>query len=359
MPILRRLAVGFSLSAICVVLCGGDAFGQGYILNGVTYAAVKTDGTVEKIGSGFMDMLVGEKLVTVSLSQAEITKVFGMVKLDRELKFRLDIEGTADSDYLAPKQLVSFSADLDASHKTRSDVQAVSVILPSENSKPGLTASGAVDAKTGGSYLIVGEVMGQRNGNMTVKSVTEQGKPVTINAKLAAGALVSVHVADLGLVKKGDVVHLSGFQMPGPPAGGKTAVMGEVVNIVLSKPVGKAKPAGAVARKPDAKDNKVAAADAMPDAKPDMKPDAKAPAAPAANANPQPAGQIAGFDPAPGVAAVAPTAPPPAADPPAAPNSPPAGSGTPARRTGARILVHDYFTIDKDQKFDFDSRPAK
>src|SRR4051794_16611794 len=108
MSVAHRILFGCCLAAAISFLNVATSFGQGYILNGVTYAAAKTDGVVDKIGPGYMEMLVGENRVMVLMSQAEIAKVFGQFKVDREIKFRLDIEGTADIDYLAKGQLVSF-----------------------------------------------------------------------------------------------------------------------------------------------------------------------------------------------------------------------------------------------------------
>ncbi len=337
---IRKLAISL---ALFVLLGAATARGQGYKLpNGDVYDAFKADGVVDKIAGGYMDMLVGDKRILVSLSQAKINEVFGQFRLDRELKFQLDIEATAEPDYLARGQLVSFSAELDARHTIHGELQSLAIILPSENSKPGVTPAGATS-------LVVGEVNSHRNGVLSIKTVNEQGRPLAISAKLADGAIIKAHVVDLSLVKKGDVVHVTGFNVPANKAGGKTAALGEVVSFELAKSLGKGKPGAA--KKPDSKEGKVADADGKPDA---AKPQ---PAMPVANGDPRPTGPIPGFDQTPAAA--------PAATPQAAPSGAPGATPEPSaapdgeHRKGSRILINDYFSIDRDQGFDFDSRPGK
>ncbi|HEY1601396.1 MAG TPA: hypothetical protein VGG64_17475 [Pirellulales bacterium] len=153
---------------------------------------------------------------------------------------RVVCNGTAERDYLKPGVMVRFEGDFDRKMQTKTPIEELYVVTPSETAQPGIHSDepGEEDqprAKQKGAIetlVVVGTIKLFKDNQL---QVVADGK--SIKVELAEDAEIKVEVDDYTLAVAGDEITVRG-RTAQPPQGQQAGhVYGEEVTITLSEPL--------------------------------------------------------------------------------------------------------------------------
>ena len=189
-------------------------------------------------------------LVTIVISKERLTAT----KAEKTLT--VTVNGEAEPNYLGKDQFVTFSAELNSSNTSTSEVDDVTIFTPDSthplemvDTKPEMddSESGAKRPASNrtSSYLISGQVQSFRDGQLLVKAPNERGRTLQIKVRLAENAVVKVHAGDFSMARPGDMIDAEGWTHD--PAGPVGTLVAEKVTINGVKPFVNVKRARAIA----------------------------------------------------------------------------------------------------------------
>ena len=160
------------------------------------------------------------------------------VQIDPQAK--VQVNGTAELDYLRPGLAVRFSGEIDKKGNLQGEVKDLEIFTPRKGDLGLFETGAAEDAKPvrnagAGSYQIRGKISKLKDGEITVTA----GKKVT--GKLASDAKVTVNVSEVTYAQPGDGVKVQGqYNDPNRPNAERRipgrAIASEV-SITLAKPL--------------------------------------------------------------------------------------------------------------------------
>jgi hypothetical protein len=182
----------------------------------------RLSGTVEQ---------VTPQVVTVSPEGGKEPVYVGINQLG--VTTRVTILGTAEPEFLSPGMYVQFTAAIDQQGTVQGKVAELLIYEPEETTGPILAAEGDPgQPKTNADgvpiYFVRGQVRSNRNGELMVATT---GKSVKM--PLAEVQKINVGLHNLALASAGDKVSIVGKEVD------KTKVLGERVDVTLSKPLAK------------------------------------------------------------------------------------------------------------------------
>lgn len=183
-------------------------------------ASTDVKGTFESIEYGKLKLKTNEGTPCYVVVQAPMTQVA--------------ITGTAMPDYLKPGQLVTFYADVDKKGAAAEPLKELTITVASDTTKQGMFLENR-DDKDSTKFFVCATVRTFKDGKLTVSA---GGKPV--QATVADDAKIKYEGTDVGVIKAGDKVSLSGKQVQAYNGAGNVVpqvMYGEKVEIALGEPL--------------------------------------------------------------------------------------------------------------------------
>jgi hypothetical protein len=167
---------------------------------------VEADGTIEgAAGPGILKILTA-------------TNQTWFFKLSRETE--IHVTGTAEEDYLRPGLFVEFTAELDRRGRSPNKVSELAIFTPTMQKFPGIFPAGGFggpdtaaapgpaakkDPNATAPYKVLGRITSLKNKGLKVSA----GRGV-VQVELGDSPKISVDVADLSVVQKGDKIKAEG-----------------------------------------------------------------------------------------------------------------------------------------------------
>lgn len=187
---LRRFVVASAIGALVV---GWSNVVVAQQQQGAQGTAIKIDGTVKQVVAQGI-LVTGKDGKTYGLGFTPTSKV--------------GLNGTAGVEFIKPNMMVQFEVTMDEKEKPVGELKKIQIVTPSDINVPSFSHDKGPDAKEGeaGLYFVRGTVNTNKDGTLTVTTVTGKGKSIRLTVKVAAGVTVPVTIGDWKLAKEGDVI---------------------------------------------------------------------------------------------------------------------------------------------------------
>lgn len=221
----RRKNVAWGFVAVLLVTCGVgtvDAQSRRRDRDKVDLSKLppaNVEGSVQGIARGQILVGDGEQIHCLVRLAPQVTAV--------------TVEGTGSAEMLVPGRFVSFVGDMDARGNVTTDVEEMTLFVPTQQMRPGRFSQGDDPTSTEGPFLVRGQIRSLKRGKMTVDVL---GNAVKLELKEAPEVKLSID--DYSLAQQGDAITVRGRWAQKAENGNPGEVFAESVWIELANPVG-------------------------------------------------------------------------------------------------------------------------